>query len=371
MRVKLVDHPEHGILRLRDDYYARRRAILGGIVLASALILGQIAALRIDNTFLSPVIQMGISALGFAYGLICAAWPNNPRQTGMGIVSGTAALCLLSLGGGLIMALVILLIAFVPAAAGGLPGIGGALLGTLAVMLGGVAGAIMVVGTAAIISLAGFVTLRVAAGAELDDALLNETMNTATDRKRFVPALSWLISAALLAIAATSVLNMGTTRLLALNSSSAGMTELAVGLDYLVGFRDVGVALASTGSATLSDLLAGLVTTMGAAFMLGLLLALPMAITARSLLIYMGIEGADFSVAHASSLRNQGDDEEVPPVLDDPESLANLDLRDAVKRPEGWHPEGGRASKSELLQVKRRDTEVSLEERGSIPNLDD
>ena len=110
---------------------------------------------------------------------------------------------------------------------------------------------------------------------------------------------------------------------------------------------------------------------MGAAFMLGLLLALPMAITARSLLIYMGIEGADFSVAHASSLRNQDDDEEVPPVLDDPESLANLDLRDAVQRPEGWHPEGGRASQRELLQVKHRDAEVSLEERGSIPSLDD
>lgn len=370
MRVKLVDHPEHGILRLRDDYYARRRAIVGGIVLASAVILGQIAALRIDNTVISPLVQMAISALGFAYGLICAAWPNNPRQTGMGIIGGTVAFCLLALVGGLIMALVILLIAFVPAAAGGLPGIGGALLGTLAVMLGGVAGAVMVVGTAAVVSLAGFVTLRVAAGAELDDALLNETVRAATDKKRFIPALSWLIGAALMAIAATSVLNMGTTRLLALNSSSAGMTELAIGLDYLVGFRDVGVTLASTGSATLSDLLAGLVTTLGAAFMLGLLLALPMAITARSLLIYMGIEGADFSVAHASSLRSHEEEEE-PPVLEDPDSLANLDLREAVQRPEGWHPEGGRASKQELLQVKRRDVEVNLEERGSIPGLDD
>jgi hypothetical protein len=148
------------------------------------------------------------------------------------------------------------------------------------------------------------------------------------------------------------------------------MTELAIGLDYLVGFRDVGVTLASTGSATLSDLLAGLVTTLGAAFMLGLLLALPMAITARSLLIYMGIEGADFSVAHASSLRSHEEEEE-PPVLDDPDSLSNLDLREAVQRPEGWHPEGGRASKQELLQVKRRDVEVNLEERGSIPGLDD
>ena len=59
------------------------------------------------------------------------------------------------------------------------------------------------------------------------------------------------------------------------------------------------------------------------------ILALPMASTARSLLIYMGIEGADFSVAHASSLRSH--EEEEPPVLEDPDSLANLDLREAVQ----------------------------------------
>ena len=371
MRVKLVDHPEHGLLRLVDDYYARRRAVVGGIVLASALILGQIAALRIDHSIVAYLVQMIISAVGFAYGLICAAWPNNPRQTTMGIVGGTAAFCLLALGGGLLMALVILLIAFVPAAAGGLPGVGGALLGILAVLLGGVAGTFMVVGTAAIICLAGFITLRIAAGSGIDDELVNQTLTAASNKKSFLPALSWLIGAALLAIAATSVLSMGTTRLLALNSSSAGMTELAVGLDYLVGFRDIGVTLASTGDATLSDLLAGLVTTLGVAFTLGLLLALPMAITARGLLIYMSIEGADFSVAHAASLRAVEEEEEPPPIDDDPDSLANLDLREAVQRPENWHPEGGRASNRELLQVKRRDTEVQLEERGSIPGLDD
>mgnify|MGYP001248085827 FL=1 len=370
MRVKLVDHPEHGLQRLRDDYYARRRAIVGGIVLASALILGQIVSLRIDNHIVAYLAQMIISAVGFAYGLICAAWPNNPRQTTMGIVGGTAAFCLLALGGGLLMALVILLIAFVPAAAGSLPGIGGALLGILAVLFGGVAGTFMVVGTAVIICLAGFITLRIAAGAEIDDELVNQTMTAATNKKRFIPALSWLIGAALMAIAAVSVLNMGTTRLLNLSNDSAGMTELVVGLDYLVGFKDVGVALASTGNATLSDLLAGLVTTIGAAFTLGLLLALPMAITARGLLIYMSIEGADFSVAHAASLRIT-EEEEPPPIEEDPESLANLDLREAVQRPEGWHPEAGRASNRELLQVKRRDTEVQLEERGSIPGLDD
>ena len=173
MRVKLVDHPEHGLLRLRDDYYARRRAIVGGIVLASALILGQIVALRIDNSIVAYLAQMILSALGFAYGLICAAWPNNPRQTTMGIIGGTAAFCLLALGGGLLMALVILLIAFVPAAAGSLPGAGGALLGVLAVLLGGVAGTFMVVGTAVIICLAGFITLRIAAGADIMIAFLS------------------------------------------------------------------------------------------------------------------------------------------------------------------------------------------------------
>ena len=56
-----------------------------------------------------------------------------------------------------------------------------------------------------------------------------------------------------------------------------------------------------------------------------LLLALPMAITARGLLIYMSIEGADFSVAHAVSLRAfEEEEEEPPPIDDDPDSLANV-----------------------------------------------
>jgi len=371
MRVLLVDHKEHGLLRLRDDYFARRRALLGGIVLATALIASQVAAMRIDNAIVATLIQIVVGAAGFAYGLICAAWPNNPRQTAMGILGGTGAFCLLALGGGLVMALLILLIAFVPAAVGGIPGVGGALLGTLAVMLGGLAGTVMVVGSAAVICLAGFITLRVAAGADLDDALLNDTVSVATDKARFYPVLGWLISAALLAIAASAVLSMGTTRLLSLNSASGGMGELATGLDYLVGYRDVGITLASTGSASLSDLLAGLMTVIATAFVLGLLLALPLAITARSLVIYMGIEGADFSVAHAASLRVTEEEEAPPPVHDDPESIANLDLRDAVQRPEGWHPEAGRATKRELLEVKRRDTEMELEERGSFPGLDD
>ena len=371
MRVQLVDHKEHGLLRLRDDYYARRRALLGGIVLASALICGQIAAIRIDNAIVATLVQIIIGAAGFAYGLICAAWPNNPRQTTMGIVGGTGAFCLLALGGGLVMALLILLIAFIPAAVSGIPAVGGALLGTLAVLLGGLAGTIMVVGSAAVICLAGFVTLRVAAGSELDDALLNDTVSVATDKKRFYPVLGWLIGAALLAIAASAVLSMGTTRLLSLNSASGGMGELAAGLDYLIGYSNVGITLASTGSATLSDLLAGTMTVIATAFVLGLLVAVPLAITARSLVIYMHIEGADFTVAHAASLRVSDEEDEPPPVTDDPESLANLDLREAVQRPEGWHPEAGRASERELLKVKRRDTEIELEERGSFPGLDD
>ena len=80
------------------------------------------------------------------------------------------------------------------------------------------------------------------------------------------------------------------------------MSELASGLDYLLGFSDVGIALASEGSASLSDLLAGVLTAAAAALALGALLALP-AVTARSLLIYMRIGGADFSVAHAASVR--------------------------------------------------------------------
>ena len=52
------------------------------------------------------------------------------------------------------------------------------------------------------------------------------------------------------------------------------MSELASGLDYLLGFSDVGIALASEGSASLSDLLAGVLTAATAALALGALLAL-------------------------------------------------------------------------------------------------
>jgi hypothetical protein len=371
MLVKLIDHQEHGLIHLRDDYYARRRAIVGGIVLASALLLGQIIAVRIDNALVGTLVQVIISAVGFSYGLICAAWPNDPRQTAIGIAGGTSAFCLLALAGGLLLAAIVFLIAFVPAAVGDIPSVGGALLGVLAVLLGGLAGSVMVVGSAVVLCLAGFITLRVAAGAELDDALLNEVIEAAGDKKRFLPALGCLIGAGLLAISGIAVLNMGTGQLLSLNSNSSGMTELAVGLRYLVDYRDIGIVLASTGSAQVMDLLAGILTVVATAFMLGLLLALPLAIAARSLLIYMGIGGADFSVAHAASIAHSGEEEEPPPVTEDPESLSNLDLREAIKRPESWHAEGGRATKRELLQVKRRDQEAELESRDAIPGFDD
>ena len=107
IRAQLVEHPEHGILRLRDDYYARQRALIGGVILAGALILGQILAQRIGENVFAQLTQMVVSAAGLAYGLIYAAWPNNPRQTSLAVAGGTGALCLLTLAGGLLVMVLI------------------------------------------------------------------------------------------------------------------------------------------------------------------------------------------------------------------------------------------------------------------------
>ena len=63
IRAQLVEHPEHGILRLRDDYYARQRALIGGVILAGALILGQILAQRIGENVFAQLTQMVVSAV--------------------------------------------------------------------------------------------------------------------------------------------------------------------------------------------------------------------------------------------------------------------------------------------------------------------
>ncbi|MEE2835770.1 MAG: hypothetical protein VYB65_07105 [Myxococcota bacterium] len=386
IRAQLVEHPEHGILRLRDDYYARQRALIGGVILAGALILGQILAQRIGENVFAQLTQMVVSAAGLAYGLIYAAWPNNPRQTSLAVAGGTGALCLLTLAGGLLVMVLISVIGFLPSIAGGLPSIGGALLGVFSVLLGSVVGALMVAGGVLIVCLAGFITLRIAAGGQLDDELINETIDAVKDKTLFIPAVSWITVATLLAIAAVAILYLGTTRLFAEASASSGMSELASGLDYLLGFSDVGITLASEGSASLSDLLAGVLTAAAAALALGALLALPLAVTARSLLIYMRIGGADFSVAHAASVRarpqrtmepvvvaDEEIEDELPPIADDEESLANLDLREAIQRPEGWDHETGHTAPSEPepLQIASTGTEVELEQRGAIPRVDE
>ena len=125
------------------------------------------------------------------------------------MAGGTGALCLLTLAGGLLVMVLISVIGFLPSIAGGLPSIGGALLGVFSVLLGSVVGALMVAGGVLIVCLAGFITLRIAAGGQLDDELINETIGAVKDKTRFIPAVSWITAATLLAIAAVAILYSG------------------------------------------------------------------------------------------------------------------------------------------------------------------
>ena len=127
-----------------------------------------------------------------------------------------------------------------------------------------------------------------------------------------------LVGAALLAIAGAAVITVGTQTLLDLNSGSRGMGDLGAGLYYLLGIQDVGVLIASTGNVDLTGLVAGIVTVIAAAFVLGLLLAAPLAIAARGILIHMRVADADFSVAHAASLRTKNTEKAEPlPTFED------------------------------------------------------
>ena len=113
IRAQLVEHPEHGILRLRDDYYARQRALIGGVILAGALILGQILAQRIGENVFAELTQMVVSAAGLLVQRSAAA--DNPRQTSLAVAGGTGALCLLTLAGGLLVMVLISVIGFLRA----------------------------------------------------------------------------------------------------------------------------------------------------------------------------------------------------------------------------------------------------------------
>ena len=87
MLADLIDHPEHGLTRLRGDFYAQRRAVSGGIILASALLLGMVLA-QIVGGSIGRIAQIALTATGFSFALITAAWPNNPRQAPLGVIGG-------------------------------------------------------------------------------------------------------------------------------------------------------------------------------------------------------------------------------------------------------------------------------------------
>jgi len=335
----LINHPEHGLVRLRDDYYARRRALLGGTILAAAVIVAQVLKMRFGiNPITAGLIQAVTICFGFALALIHAAWVNNPRQTVTSVMVGTFTGVLLAFGGALIAGLLVVVVALLPSMVGGLPTIGGALMGFLGVALGGIAGIIMVLGAAAVTVLTGYITLRVAAGADVDDELVNAAIRAAGSRIQFVPTMVVAVAASLIATAASGVVAMGTNSLLKANVKSEGIGDLAGGLEYLFGLNNVGVTVASTGTTDINGLIAGVVTAIGAALVFGTILALPLAMTARSILIFLQIDDADMTVAHAISLRVREEAVEEPPPAEEPADPNNPDLSEFVQRPDGWRP---------------------------------